>query len=409
MIKANSRADNGRYIGRREIRIPVIWVMVGVMVVIVIVLGLSLIASSVIFIEDQELKDITRGLGISIIGGAFIAWAVTYLIDRYNLEEIVGSMEDVRNSFKLIKGCEDNGLLKIYEPYDRHSPETDFTDDILEALKEEAKEIKICGLSLRLFFRGEEKFFEVMQKAFDRMGKDDKFEIKILMISPESPWKSQRQSVEDCFFTEGKLGDDLSKSIKSLKKTIENLENKNKDRIRDNIRFYDATPDFFLFITSRWIIFEIYHTGAFQLEKETNAVQCLGLGGHVPAFQFGAQSPMYNYLNAHFDYYFKKYLAAGEKLFSMDLKLEESLNRGDIVEEVKNNFGFEGVSLSGNATIVNEKTDEWVITDGENIYVVKKENEELNFYAGKRNKYHAGTLKERLNSKIGPAKNASPN
>ncbi len=244
-----------------------------------------------------------------------------------------------------------------------------------------------------------------MLEALNRMDKDDKFKVKILMSSPKSPWKDQRELVEDGFFIEGKLGDDLDKSIKSLKKTIGKLEN--KDKIRDNILFYDATPDFFLFITSQWIIFEIYHVGAFQLKKEIDAVQCLGLGGHVPVFKFAAQSPMYNYLSAHFDYYFEKNLAE-KKLFSMDVKLEESLNRGIIVEDVKNNFESRGVSLSGNATIGNEETDKWVIIDGEKIYIINKENEELNFYDGKQNKYHVETLKEWLESRQESITEASP-
>jgi hypothetical protein len=392
MIRTTNRENKGKYI-----KIPVIWVMV----VIVIGLGLLLIGSSVFFIKNSEFQDISRGLGISIIGGAFIAWAITYLIDKYNLEEIVGSMEDVRNSFKLIKSCEDNGLLKIYEPYDmryKHSEKggkasEDFKRDIKEKLQSEEKEIKICGLSLREFFSDGRKFDDEMRKAFKRMSDNNEFSVKILLMHPESDFKKQREVAEDKF-AKLKLGKDLDQSIEWLESNIKSL--KNKGDIMDNIRFYDATPDFFLFITSQCVIFENQHMGTFQLEKETDeGVQSSGLGGHVPAFMFDNQSSIYNYLSAHFDYYFEKKLV--NKLSGMDKKLEESLDKDIISEDLKKKFEAVGVSLSGNATIRKEETDKWVLTDGEEIHIVKKEKGEL--YIEKQNEYHAGTLNEWLKSK----------
>ena len=77
----------------------------------------------------------------------------------------------------------------------------------------------------------------------------------------------------------------------------------------DNIRFYNAAPDFFLFITSEFVIFEIYHTGIFQLRRDIKTregIETLGLGGHVPVFKFDNSSSMYKYLDAHFDYFFAK-------------------------------------------------------------------------------------------------------
>ena len=91
------------------------------LVAVVIFSGLFLIIFS-IRIENFELHYVIRGLGISIIGGAFIAWAITDLISRYNIKKMLDRMkainENIRESFERIKESEDNGLLKIYEPYD---------------------------------------------------------------------------------------------------------------------------------------------------------------------------------------------------------------------------------------------------------------------------------------------------
>ena len=395
---------------------------------LVIVSGAVLIIIS-FFIKDPiyELDYIIRGLGISIIGGAIIAWAIGHLLSKAKFKILYEDMqklnteikatdenindinENIRSSFDLIEKSEANGLLKIYEPYDwqlcnirSRKPSDDFKADIEEALEREEKEIKICGLSLRLFFNAAEiAFFGEMQGAFKRMDldfervdKDDKFAVKILMIHPESKWKSQRQSVENKFTVVDKLENDLTASIYELNETISEL--KNRDTIMDNIRFYNATPDFFLFITSQWIIFEIYHMGAFELEKETDrGVKSLGLGGHVPVFKFDNKSQIYKYLSAQFDYYFEKKLV--NKLSGMDVKLEESLDKDSISEDLKKKIKVVGVSLSGNATIRKEGTDKWVLTDGEEIHIVKKEKGE--FYIEKQNEYHAGTLTEWLKSK----------
>ena len=289
-------------------------------VIIIIFLGIILITISTLidrFLNISFLQNIFLGLGVSIIGGAFIAWSINHLITKYNFEKVFENMtitnENIKKTFKLIRECELNYLIKIYEPYDMKyrsqeiggSPSQEFTNDIKNALLYEEKEIKICGLSLRLFFDPYyDKFHIQMKDAFRRMDNNDKFEVKVLMLSPKSDWITQREKAEEPF-AKNKLGDDLRFSIDRLKQNIDNL--KNKDRIMDYIRFYDATPDFFLFITTEFIIFEMYHTGVFQLEKEANKdVYPLGLGGHVPVFMFDNNSPMYKYLNAQFDYYFEK-------------------------------------------------------------------------------------------------------
>jgi hypothetical protein len=105
-----------------------------------------------------------------------------------------------------------------------------------------------------------------------------------------------------------KIEGNLRNTIDWLEGSLRNYDK--HDEMYDNIRFYkDAAPDFFLFITSECVIFEIYHTGISQLRRDTRThehIKDLGLGGHVPAFKFDNSSPMYKYLNAHFDYFFEE-------------------------------------------------------------------------------------------------------
>lgn len=284
------------------------------LVAVVIFAGSVLMGTSMLFPSDSEYRFIIRGLGISIIGGAFIAWAITHVINRYNIKKMLDHMEaineNIRKTFKLIKECEDNHLLKIYEPCDmifrlegsEQRPSNEFKKDIKELLSKEDKEIKIYGISLRLFLNDGVEFWRPMLGAFDRTN-ENKVKIKILLLSPYSEWAKQREKAEREF--RDTLMFDSVTSIRWLRRRLGNYENRKE--MYDNIRFYDAAPDFFLFITSECVIFEIYHMGISQLKRETHRhVPVLGLGGHVPVFQFDNSSSMYKYLDAHFEYLFGK-------------------------------------------------------------------------------------------------------
>ncbi|KAF5436830.1 hypothetical protein C5S35_07105 [Candidatus Methanophagaceae archaeon] len=302
---------------------------------LVIVSGAALIIIS-FFIKGlnlDELHYLLRGLGISIIGGAIIAWAIGHLLSKAKFKKIYEDMqelnkeitatdeninvinENIRKSFKLIKESEDCGLLKIYEPFDmkckKRDPSKEFKEDINELLFKEKKEIKIYGISLRLFFHDLGGFEQGISDAFERMN-DNKVNIKVLLISPYSKWAGQRREAEEGFCD--RISDDIIASIRGLGKKLGKYDKRGE--MYDNIRFYDAAPDFFLFITSECVIFEIYHMGIFQLKRDREThrgVQDLGLGGHVPAFQFDNSSSMYKYLDAHFDYFFEKEIEKGEK------------------------------------------------------------------------------------------------
>ena len=73
-----------------------------------------------------------------------------------------------------------------------------------------------------------------------------------------------------------------------------------------------------------------------------------------------------------------------ENSFSVDAKFENDLNNQSISKELENRFKTKGfpISKSENATVKKEKDDGWVITDGEKIYIVKKEDEKLIVYKG---------------------------
>jgi flagellar motor component MotA len=185
---------------------------------LVIVSGAVLIIIS-FFIKDPKLYElhyIIRGLGISIIGGAIIAWAIGHLLSKAKFKQIFDDMEvlykkiivtdedindineNIRSSFKLIKESEDSGLLKIYEPFDTQYKKRlsrEFEDDVKDLLSKEKSEIKLYGISLRLFFDNLSKFWPQMSRAFKRMNDND-LKIKILLLSPYSEWTEQRRNAE---------------------------------------------------------------------------------------------------------------------------------------------------------------------------------------------------------------------
>jgi len=74
-----------------------------------------------------------------------------------------------------------------------------------------------------------------------------------------------------------------------------------------------------------------------------------------------------------------------EHLFSIDAPLvEKNWNKKVILEELKKEFETKGVPLSENATIRKGKYNKWEITNGEKIYIVKKEKGKLKIYRDSR-------------------------
>ena len=72
-------------------------------------------------------------------------------------------------------------------------------------------------------------------------------------------------------------------------------------------------------------------------------------------------------------------------LFSIDVSFEKDLNNeeGNISEKLKKEFKTKkDITLSNSAKIRKRKENEWVITDGEKIYIVKKEDGKLNIGLG---------------------------
>ena len=67
-------------------------------------------------------------------------------------------------------------------------------------------------------------------------------------------------------------------------------------------------------------------------------------------------------------------------LFSV-VGFEKELDKGVVPEVLKNKFKTEGFSLSENAIVEKGADNEWRITDNEDIFVVRKEEERLNIYA----------------------------
>jgi len=71
-------------------------------------------------------------------------------------------------------------------------------------------------------------------------------------------------------------------------------------------------------------------------------------------------------------------------LFSMnvDTQLEDDLNKGVISKGLKNEFKTKKeITLSQNAYLKKEKDNKWGISDGGEIYIIKKEDKKLNIYS----------------------------
>ena len=91
-----------------------------------------------------------------------------------------------------------------------------------------------------------------------------------------------------------------------------------------------------------------------------------------------------------------------EYLFSIEKEFEDELNKGIISEKLRDIFKTNGFPLSENAMVTKEKDDKWVITDGEKIYIVKKEDGKLNIYyrdnySGVKFMHHYGLDTRRFN------------
>lgn len=76
-----------------------------------------------------------------------------------------------------------------------------------------------------------------------------------------------------------------------------------------------------------------------------------------------------------------------KNLFDIDAKFEKDLNNSNnsnISANLTKIFKTKGfpISKSENATVRKEKDDDWVITDGEKIYIVEKEDGKLIVYKG---------------------------
>lgn len=70
-----------------------------------------------------------------------------------------------------------------------------------------------------------------------------------------------------------------------------------------------------------------------------------------------------------------------EALFSIDIVLEDDLNKNIVSERLKEEFETKEKPLSKDAIVTKKKDGKWMITDkGEKVYIVKKENEKLNIY-----------------------------
>lgn len=73
-------------------------------------------------------------------------------------------------------------------------------------------------------------------------------------------------------------------------------------------------------------------------------------------------------------------------LFSIDAEFGDDLSNGVISENLKDIFKTKGFTISENAMVTKEKGDKRVITDGEKIYIVEKEDRKFNIYEERRAK-----------------------
>jgi hypothetical protein len=263
----------------------------------VIMGGIGFIAISNSFPEYELISEILRDTGIALIIAGSVGLALEYHLQTYTLKDIDNSITDTVNVVKsaihreevLLGECKNNGLIRIYEPHSKTGPNSEFDRDILDQLEREEREIKIYAISARHFFHHERKYYAKLREASKRGVK-----IKALLTDPFSRSAKKRACFEegidpDKSYFQSKLCTEIILSSLTINRgEVAGME-------RDNIRFHNGEPAYFLFICSDFIIIEPYHFG--KIETDEIGI----LGGHVPAFKFKGDSDAYLRLNAHFE------------------------------------------------------------------------------------------------------------
>ena len=290
--------------------------------IIIIIAGMLSIAISVALLSSGLLKEVIRDTGIALVIAGSVGLSLEYHLKTHTLRGIEHSISEIVDVVKdvihkeesLLKECEANGLIKVYQPHSKSGRESDFDRDILQQLKKETGELKIYAISGRHFFHHERKYYAELRAA----AKSGVL-IKTLLIDPFSEAAKKRARLEEEImddngnYFQSKIFNEIMLSAFTINKGAF------VDLKKDNVRFYTIEPAFFLFICPDFLIIETYHSG--KIDDDEIGI----IGGHVPSFKFKKDSDAYVRLNAHFDNCFKH----GSK--TLDEVIDECVNTAECV------------------------------------------------------------------------------
>ena len=165
-------------------------------------------------------------------------------------------------------------------------------DRIKVLMKNEKKEIRLIGISLRDFFHAGNDYYTVLREISSNKHDDGNISIKALLLDPLCEQGVLRSQREEPGIERGNLYSEVVTSLRSI------------DRLKENgalidVRLYQASTNCFAIQGDEGVLIEQYHYGSAEPDATI-------LGGKIPLLEFHKKSPTFQEIKGHFDYIWDK-------------------------------------------------------------------------------------------------------